>query len=284
MNATRWWLAVCLLTLAGGCGGEPAFVRQMEKAALVESLRADLLESVEAEKSAVLATDDEEARGFAEESKHSSEEIGRLESRLSALVAVDARGEEVEALASLSAALSELEKLDARLLALAVANSNLKAAQLAARDGAAALDELLASLDAMARASPNVEAVRSLAAAAVAAARIQSLLLVHVPEASDAEMDALEARMRKLAATVDASLHGVAPKLPRSASKAAADATRAWSEYQRIAAEVVRLSRLNTDVLSYDVSVHEKRTATRACLDALAALRSAIESGPRATR
>lgn len=47
---------------------------------------------------------------------------------------------------------------------------------------------------------------------------------------------------------------------------------------------MIRLSRLNTNVISFDVSVHEKRTATRACLDALAALRSAIESGPHASR
>jgi hypothetical protein len=49
-------------------------------------------------------------------------------------------------------------------------------------------------------------------------------------------------------------------------------------------AEVIRLSRLNTNVISFDVSTHEKRTATQACLDALAALRGSIQGGPHATR
>jgi len=37
-------------------------------------------------------------------------------------------------------------------------------------------------------------------------------------------------------------------------------------------------------VISFDVSTHEKRTATQACLDALADLRDSIQGGPHATR
>jgi hypothetical protein len=49
-------------------------------------------------------------------------------------------------------------------------------------------------------------------------------------------------------------------------------------------AEVIRLSRLNTNVISFDVSTHEKRTATEVCLKALTDLRAAIQGGPYATR
>ena len=87
-------------------------------------------------------------------------------------------------------------------------------------------------------------------------------------------MTALEARMRWLGATIDTALRETGGLV---SATAASDAAQAWAEYQRIMAEVIRLSRLNTNVISFDVSVHEKRTATRACLDALAALRSAIE-------
>ena len=59
---------------------------------------------------------------------------------------------------------------------------------------------------------------------------------------------------------------------------------QAWTDYQRMEAEVIRLSRLNTNVISFDVSTHEKRTATQACLDALAGLRDSIQGGPHATR
>jgi hypothetical protein len=63
-----------------------------------------------------------------------------------------------------------------------------------------------------------------------------------------------------------------------------ATASQAWSEYRRIAADVLRLSRENTNVISFDVSVHEKRQATKECLSALSALLAAVESGSPATR
>jgi hypothetical protein len=66
--------------------------------------------------------------------------------------------------------------------------------------------------------------------------------------------------------------------------EALARASRAWVEYQRISAEVLRLSRENTNVISFDVSIHEKRRATEACLAALDALAAAVESGPAAVR
>jgi lambda repressor-like predicted transcriptional regulator len=94
-------------------------------------------------------------------------------------------------------------------------------------------------------------------------------------------MAALEARMRRLGTTIDAALRETRGLVSATATS---EAAQAWAEYQRIMAEVLRLSRLNTNVISFDVSVHEKRTATRACLDAIAGLRSAIESGPHATR
>jgi hypothetical protein len=206
------------------------------------------------------------------------------EERLAELVGDDSRPEEGEKLAEFDAKWTELKAIDARLLGLAVANTNLKASRLAAREGSAALDRFITSVDAMTVACPDADVVRSLARAATAVARIQSLLLVHIPEASDAEMTAIETRIRELGATVDATLGTAGPSIPAAATGAARDAAQAWTDYQRVAAEVIRLSRLNTNVISFDVSTHEKRTATGACLDALAALRDSIQGGPRATR
>jgi DNA repair ATPase RecN len=268
----------------GACGRETALFRQIEKLGLVNNIQQRLLESVDAEKSAVLAVTDEESKEFAAQSKRSSDEIDRLKVRLAELIAADARPGEPDKLAAFDAKWNELKEIDARLLGLAVANTNLKATHLVAREGAATLDRFITSVDAMTRACSDVTVVRSLATAATAVARIQSLLLVHIPEASDAEMTTLETRIRDLGATVDTALRDAGPSVPSTAATAAADAAQAWVDYQRIAAEVIRLSRLNTNVISFDVSTHEKRTATGACLDALAELRSAIQSGPYPTR
>ena len=276
--------ALSIAAWIGACGREPALVRQVEKVGLVNNIQHRLLESVEAEKSAVLAVTDEESAEFAARSKRSADEIDPLKARLAELITADARRDEVEKLAAFAARWDELKAIDARLLELAVANTNLKAARLLAREGSVALDRFITSVDAMMLAFSDIAIVRSVATAATAVARIQSLLLVHIPEASDAEMTTLEARIRRLGATVDAALQEAVPSVPSTASGAAADGAKAWAEYQRVAAEVIRLSRLNTNVISVDVSLHEKRTATRACLDALGDLRSAIQGGPHATR
>ncbi len=276
-------IVVVGIAAIGACGREPALVRQIEKLGLVNGIQRELLESVDAEKSAVLALTDEESKEFAAQSTRSAEEIDRSMARLKA-IADDARPEEHEKLAAFDARWQELKAIDARLLDLAVANTNLKATHLAGREGSAALDRFIASVDAMTLACTDVAIVRSLAKAATAVARIQSLLFVHIPEASDAEMTTLETRIKDLSATVDAALREAGPSVPSTAAGAVADAAQAWADYQRIAAEVIRLSRLNTNVISFDVSTHEKRAATSACLDALGELRAAIQGGPYATR
>jgi hypothetical protein len=276
-------LSIAVVWVAA-CGGQPALLRQIEKLGLVNNIQSRLLESVEAEKSAVLANTDEESIAFATQSKHSAEEIDGLKTRLAELIAEDARPGEGEKLTVFDAKWDELKAVDARLLGLAVANTNLKAARLVTKEASAALDRFITSVDTITLASSNVAVVRSLATAATAVARIQSLLFVHIPEGSEAEMTALETRIRTLSGTVDTALREAVPLAPSTVSAAASDASQAWTEYQRIMAEVIRLSRLNTNVISFDVSTHEKRAATRACLDALADLRSAIQGGPHATR
>jgi DNA repair ATPase RecN len=281
--ATVGIVVVAVVSL-GACGRQPALLRQIEKLGLVNNIQRRLLESVDAEKSAVLAVTDEESKEFAAQSKRSAEEIDRLKAHLAELINEDPRPDEREKLTAFDAKWTELKAIDGRLLELAVANTNLKATHLAARDGSTALDRFIASVDALTLASSDVTVVRSLAHAATAVARIQSLLFVHIPEASDVEMTTIEARIQELSGTVDTALREASPSIPPSAAGAAAEAAQAWAEYRRIAAEVIRLSRLNTNVISFDVSTHEKRTATGACLDALAELRAAIQGGPNATR
>jgi len=265
-----------------GCRGEPALLRQMKKVGLVNDIQHELLESVDAEKSAVLATTDEESKAFADESRESSAKIDELRAKLAELIDVDPVRDERGKLAVFDATWKELQGIDDRLLKLAVANTNLKAARLLAHEGFATLDRFIAAADTMMASTDDVASVRALSAASTAFARIQSLLFAHIPEKSDAEMTALEARIRTLGETVGAQLKAGSASLPASAAKA--DAAQAWADYQRTEAEVIRLSRENSNVISFDVSTHEKRTATQACLDALAGLRDSIQGGPHATR
>lgn len=274
--------AVAIATLLA-CNPEPAFRRQAEEEGLVDAIRETLLSSVEAEKSAVLATSDEESLQMAQESRRLASRIDALVGDLRTRIEADGRASIAERFAAFVARWDELKAVDQRLLALAVANTNLKAMRLSARDGLAAVDRFLVALDAMERSSTDPDTIRTLGGAAVAALREQSLLLVHIPSADDAEMTRLEKQMDELSASVDESLARLRTggNVPAGALDTASEA---WAGQRRIVVEVIRLSRDNTNVRSFDVSVHEKRTVTRECLDALAALRTTLASSPQANR
>lgn len=270
------------ITLSG-CRPEPAFVRSAEKASLVEALRQTLLASVEAEKIAVLTTSEQEAQQAVRETRELTATADGLRGQLAALVGEDARPDEVEALASFDAHWKELKAVDDLLLDLAVTNTNLKAAGLSARDGLAAIDRFVDALARMQRATDDPATIRLLADASTAALRDEVLLLIHVPAVGDAEMTRLEGSMAALGKSVDATLDTLRAK-PAAPPEALDAATAAWSAYQQIAAQVIRLSRENSDVRSFEVSVNEKRKATRDCLQSLAALLDAVESAPHPAR
>ncbi|HSQ02704.1 MAG TPA: MCP four helix bundle domain-containing protein [Burkholderiales bacterium] len=257
--------------------------REMRKARLIETVRQNLLESVEAEKSAVLATTDEESQALALQARTFETEINILRGDLRQLIVADGRRGEIEKLDAFDVAWAELEQVDERLLALAVANTNLKAIRLLSRDGAAALDRCVNALTETQRVLSDPEIVRTLSHASVAALRSQSLLFVHISSADAAEMTRLEQQMHDLGNEVERCLRS-ARESGQVGSEQLAAASHAWGDYQRLAADVVRLSRENSNVISTDVSVHEKRQATKACLAALAALSAAVDAGPHPSR
>ncbi len=277
-------LILCAVVAAFlGCNSEPALVRQMRIERVISAIRDAILEEAEAEKSAVLATTDEESKALAQETEKFAAEINRLRSELRELIEADGRKEEIDRLNAFDAAWKDLEGVDQRLLALAVANTNLKASRLSAVEGAAALDRLAGVLVEMERTASEPDTIRVLSQSGIAAYRVQSLLMVHIPAADDAEMTRLEQQINALSDQVDRGL-ATARGSGEVASDDVAKASQAWSDYRRVVSEVIRLSRENTNVISFDVSIHEKRRATKDCLNALSKLAAAVESRTNATR
>lgn len=275
-----FWIAFSAIA---GCSEEPLFERELHKARLIDDIRHALLQSVESEKSAVLATTDKESEALADQSRGSTKEVNQLLDELRTLITQDAEGPETEKLAAFESTWSALQKIDQRLLVLAVANTNLKAARTMMGEGGAVLDRLIDVLDQLEKATAQPDAIRTISRASVATLRIHSTLLLHIPAAEDAEMTRMEQQIEALSDAVDGNLSALRESSELPADQLAA-ATEAWGAYRRIGSEVLRLSRENSNVISFDVSVHEKRYATRECLLALAALRAEIDPTQRATR
>jgi hypothetical protein len=251
---------------------------------VVARMEAGLASASEAEKSAVLATGDQDSQRFADQARAASAEVERLRQALGALLARGGTDRERELLAQFSEAFAALQRVDDEVLALAVKNTNLKAYALLfgpAAEALAELDGALARVVARRADAPDGKRTVQLASAVrIGALRIQTLLAPHVAEESDAGMDRLEAAMRVEERRVRASLDGLVaqPALAGDADVAAAAA--AFARYGEVEGRILALSRENTNVRSLALSVGQKRKALALCLEPLGALKQALLDEP----
>jgi hypothetical protein len=277
----RTLLLPAALLLSAACSQPGPTLARLHKAELASVLQREVGRSVEAEKSAVLATTDEASERFAAESRRASGEVDRVRSTLRSAATPD----ELERLDAFDAAWARVAAVDAQILPLAVANTNLKAGRLSMNEATKALDAVLAAFAQVEAQTSDPARLRELSAASVAALRVQALHAPHIVSADAAEMAAQEARARELEEVVDRLFATFAKRAPPKGAAAAVEAALpAWSDYKATTAKIFELSRANTNVRSLELSLREKVDASRACDAALAALVGKLHDAPNPTR
>jgi hypothetical protein len=284
-------IVLALLTLHYHREGEIATksVFKTTRLEVVGRMRTALLSASEAEKSAVMATTDEESQTFAQQSRAASAKVERARDELGKLLEMGGTAKERDLLSEFSQALTECQRIDRELLDLSVKNTNLKAYALVfgpAADALANMDRALsrALSDAAGSTRPEARRVMLLAAGAQSGAwRIQALVPPHIFEESDAKMDQLEARMADEDRGIRSDLDGLAallgPKDPGLET-----ATAEYARFTQLRTTILGLSRQNTNVRSLFISLNQKRGAMESCLSALAAVEQAIQDEPLADR
>jgi hypothetical protein len=255
---------VLILLAVTACSKPPALLTEARQMELLRTLQREVARSVEGEKSAVLAVTDEESERYAKESREAAAQVERARAELRSLIS----GDELAKLDAFDAAWAKVAQLDATLLPLAVANTNLKAAKLSAGKATQLLELLVGALAAAQAKSTDPVRLRALSEASVAALWIQTLHAPHIAAPEPEVMASLEARIAALEAQVDRVL-AAKPALPP-------EAVAAWKDYQEATKKILALSRANTNVISFSMSVHEKHDASIACDAALTELASAI--------
>ena len=245
---------------------------------VVSQMRFHLASATEAEKSAVLAATDKDSQTFADQARTETASVERLYMELGTLSQTD---REKKLLADFLQAFSEFQRVDKELLDLAVKNTNLKAYALAYGPAAQAIKTIDAALSRLIAqnaisAISNARQVMLLAAGAQAGVlRIQALLAPHIAEESDNKMDELEATIGSEDRQVQKDIKELETLLPSSQ-----DVETARSRYARfleIKSQILKLSRENTNVKSFLISLDEKRKVTALCQDSLSALETAIK-------
>jgi len=267
--------------------GENSPVEQLASKAkrvdLVERMEASLAKASEAEKRAVLAITDQDSQAYADEARAAAAEIERQRKELAGLLSSNGIRGETELLEQFNEAFIRYQEVDREVLDLAVKNTNLKAYALAfgpAAEAVGDLDDALTRVSVKSSLSPVAAVTLHALSAKTAVLRIQALLPPHIAEESDKKMDELEARMAAQDKQARAELAALKGIEGLGGDKDLAAASEAYDRFTKLRTQILALSRENTNVRSLTISLNQKRKATVACQETLAALREKILGEP----
>lgn len=244
---------------------------------LVDRMRVALASAAEAEKSTVLAVTDEDSQMFADQARASTGTVDQARQNLGDLLNTDGTANERELLGQFSQAFAELQRIDDEVLSLAVKNTNLKGYTLVYGPATDALKTMHDSLTHLVATTADARVTRLALGADVAALRVQTMLPPHIAEARDEKMDEMEGSMRGEEDEVHKDLDALRALRELDANADLQTAAAAWQRFREIKAQVIALSRENTNVRSLTMSLDRKRSAMLAAQQVLASLRQAID-------
>lgn len=267
------------LALGSGCRG-PGYLNELVEARrLAANLRARFRQASDASNLAVMAGTDEASVKHAADAVSAKRALQADATALKALLHHLGYPRDIGLFSQFEGHYSEYEKLDRTILTLAVQNTNLKAQRLSFGPVREAADAFRASLESVLAngASKDRGRVEVLVYQAVLAVReIQVLQAPHIAEADELAMTRMEKDMATLEAKARAALgelRGIVESGPSSPLQAAA---AALDRLSRASAELVQLSRQNTNVHSLDLALRTKPPLTQACDESLKALGEAL--------
>lgn len=254
----------------------------VKKTEILSRMRANLLTSVDAEKSAVIADTDEASRAFADQSRQAADAVDRDRRELGLLIEKDHTAREIELLQEFDGCWTELRKIDQVLLQLAVENTNIKAANLSFGKGSLAMkrfEEALTDLNRSKTSSSKDNQIAELVCNALTAGlKIHYLHAPHIAAANDDQMDKIEAAIKQYDDLIKRSLSKLKHLVPEEKQASLREAEAAYGDLARVTAEVLDLSRQNTNIKSFELSVGRKRKVTAQCDEILMNLQEAVRS------
>jgi len=274
-------LAGLALTAAGtaGCVNPlTALPKLFEARRLASELHVSFTRAAEASNRAVMADTDEASIAAKDEATAARQAADHDLVTLQPILTELDYADELRALAAFKTRYEEYRRLDDEILPLAIENSNLKAQRLSFGDAQEAAKAFRSSLETAVRLAtpPQANAAAVLASRAeIGVLEIQVLQAPHIAESDAAVMTRMEESMNTSAASAKATLDRLKAMLPRTATPLA-DADAALARFLNVNADIIALSRKNTNVRSLALSLGRKRVVTAECEDQLRALGEAL--------
>lgn len=256
------------------------YTNLLEKKKVLEHMHSDLYESVAMEKTAVMAVNDQDSQKFADQSRAAAARVDANLGTLRALIGERSVPTEKALLEEFARCWSELRTIDQRILQLAVENTNLKAAQLSREQGGGSMQRFEQALDALRLAATGQANEQRIAnetcRALVAALKLYNLQGPHIAEAQDEGMDVLETRMHTEREIVLRSLASLGTLVSVEEAAPLSQANAAFTDFLAITDQVMRLSRLNSNIKSLELSMGRKRLLVATCSDTLNTLQESM--------
>lgn len=280
-NMTGRHLIVAVLTTASGCIGAPetALQRLVESRRLAADLLVQFTKAADASNRSVMADTDEASVAFAHEAGQATQAIEKDAGTLAPILSGLGYSNETGLLEEFNQRFAEYLVLDRNILELAVENTNLKAQRLSfgpAQEAADAFRDSLATIAPL-DAARDTWRMKALVATAIAAVReIQVLQAPHIAEANEAAMTRMETRMGAEEASARSALATLGTITESASRPKLTAATAALDRFKDLNAQIITLSRRNTNVRSLALTLGQKRTLTAACEDRLHALQDAL--------
>jgi hypothetical protein len=263
---------------AYGCNAHPASERLSQARHLSADLLVQFTKSADATNKAVMADTDEASAAFAREAERASQAVRTNIDALKPILEGLRYTEESRLLQEFARRFADYRELDRPILELAVENTNLKAQRLSfgpAREQADAFRDALQDLvPSDARDSWRVKAIVAMAVASLR--EVQVLQAPHIAASDDAVMARIEGQMQTAVAGARRPIDTLASLVQPASRARIATAAAALDRFVDLNAQIVALSRRNTNVRSLALALNEKGKLTAACEDSLRAIREAL--------
>ena len=284
-STTRASAALCLASITGGAaaacvdGSKLVLTQQADAHRLASHVRVQFSRAADASNRAVMADTDEASSAAAREAEQAKQAVERDVEALERILEELTDRDEVRQLDSFKTRFAQYRALDADILPLAVENTNIKAERLSFGPAQDAVNAFRQSIEAAGRltTSKNACCVEALVAKATAAVlEVQVIQARHIAESDEAAMSRMQEAMVASEAAARKALDTVKGLLRPAAGPQLTAAAAALGRFTAINAEIVTLSRRNSNVRSLALSLGKKRTVTAECDDILQALEDAL--------
>ena len=276
----RLLVGAAVICAAGACVDSPraALTELLESRRLASDLVVQFTKAADASNRAVMADTDDASTAFANEARKATDAVQKDVESLRPILNNQGFANEAQLLDSFNTRFGEYRKVDGEILSLAVENTNLKAQRLSFGSANEAVEAFRQSVEgATADGSKDQWQAKALGANAVAAVReIQVLQAPHIAESNDERMTEMEKRMTASEARARDGLRQLAGVVGPGTRPQLAAASAALDRFMEINAQIIALSRRNTNVRSLALALGQKRTLTASCQQELQALQDAL--------